>query len=94
MLTITDNAATAVKDLAGRSTGTDTGGLRIATTEADRTNFEVSVTPVPEPDDQVVENSGAHVFLERTAAEVLADKQLDASIDPEGAVRFSILDAA
>jgi iron-sulfur cluster assembly protein len=94
VLTITDNAATAVKDLTGRSTGTDTGGLRIATSEADRTSFEVSVIPTPEPDDQVVENAGAHVFLERNAAEVLADKQLDASVDTEGAVRFSILNAA
>ncbi|MCU1406797.1 MAG: hypothetical protein JWQ43_3100 [Glaciihabitans sp.] len=94
MLTITDNAATAVKDLAGRTTGTETGGLRIATTEADRSNFEVTVIPAPEADDQVVENDGAQVFLERIAAEVLADKRLDATTDTEGAVRFSILNAA
>jgi len=90
MLTLTDNAASIVKGLADRITGTEEGGLRIATQEADPTNFEVTMTPTPQTDDTVVENDGAHVFLEANAANVLADKQLDATIDDEGAVRFSI----
>jgi iron-sulfur cluster assembly protein len=90
MLTITDNAATVVKDLAGRATAGDAGGLRIATTEADATNFDVKMTAEPLTDDQVVENDGARVFLEKLAAEILADKQLDAKVDDEGTVRFSI----
>jgi Fe-S cluster assembly iron-binding protein IscA len=90
MLTLTDNAASIVKSLADRSVGTDTGGLRIATAESDNTNFEVTVTPTPEAGDQVVENSGAHVFLEAHAADALSDKQLDAVVDDAGAVRFSI----
>ena len=90
MLTLTDNAATIVKDLADRSVGTDTGGLRIATTTEDASNFEVTVAPVPQPQDQVVSSAGANVFLEENAAAVLADKQLDANRDDDGAVRFSI----
>jgi Fe-S cluster assembly iron-binding protein IscA len=90
MLTLTDHAATIVKDLTGRATGTEAGGLRIATHEADTSNFDVTVIPAPQPEDLVVENDGAHVFLEKNAADALADKQLDATIDDEGAVRFSI----
>jgi len=91
MLTITDNAATVVKDLAGRATGSPAGGLRISASETDTSNFDVTMIPAPEAEDQVVENDGAHVFLEKVAAEALADKQLDAIIDDEGAVRFSVL---
>jgi iron-sulfur cluster assembly protein len=91
MLTISDNAATVVKDLAGRATGTTAGGLRISASEEDTSNFDVTMIPAPESDDLVVENDGAHVFLEKVAAEALADKQLDAIIDDEGAVRFSVL---
>jgi iron-sulfur cluster assembly protein len=90
MLTLTDNAASIVKGLADRVTGTEEGGLRIATEKTDPTNFEVTMTPAPQDDDLVVENDGAHVFLEANAASVLADKQLDAVIDDAGAVRFSI----
>jgi Fe-S cluster assembly iron-binding protein IscA len=90
MLTLTDNAATIVKDLAGRSTGSTEGGLRIATLENDTSNFEVTMAPTAELYDQVVENNGAHVFLEKNAADSLADKQLDANRDDDGAVRFSI----
>jgi len=93
MLTLTDNAASIVKGLADRVTGTESGGLRIATEQADPTNFEVTMTPTPQADDLVVENDGAHVFLEPNAATVLADKQLDATVDDGGAVRFSIAQA-
>jgi iron-sulfur cluster assembly protein len=94
MLTITDNAATVVKDLAGRATGSPAGGLRISASETDAANFDVTMIPEPQAEDQVVENDGAHVFLEKTAAEALADKQLDATVDPEGSVRFSVLTRA
>jgi Fe-S cluster assembly iron-binding protein IscA len=90
MLTLTDNAASIVKGLSDRNLGTETGGLRIATTEADVTDFEVTLAAEPSPDDQIVQSSGASVFLEKVASEVLADKQLDATVNDEGAVRFVI----
>jgi len=91
MLTITNKAALVVKDLADRTTGSPEGGLRIATSEADKSNFEVAMSLTPEENDQVVESDGAHVFLEKYAAEALAEKQLDATVDDEGSVRFSLL---
>jgi Fe-S cluster assembly iron-binding protein IscA len=91
MLTISENAVTVVKDLADRMTGSIDGGLRIATDASDASNFDVTMIPTPEAGDHVVENNGAHVFLEQKASDVLADKELDAAVDDEGAVRFSIL---
>jgi hypothetical protein len=40
--------------------------------------------------DQVVESDGARVFLAEGAAEALADKSLDAEVDNQGGVAFSV----
>jgi Fe-S cluster assembly iron-binding protein IscA len=42
------------------------------------------------PGDQVLEEDGARVFLEETAAETLEDKVLDAQVDDNGGVQFTI----
>ncbi|MCS5717825.1 Fe-S cluster assembly protein HesB [Herbiconiux sp. CPCC 205763] len=97
MLTLTENAGAVVKNLADRtlaaSGDSDTttaaeGGLRIST--ADSSNFEVAVAPRPQPTDQVVESSGARVYLEPGAADALSDKVLDAEVDENGSVHFSL----
>ncbi|MFB2596221.1 Fe-S cluster assembly protein HesB [Herbiconiux sp. P17] len=94
MLTLTENAGAVVKNLADRTlaaSGTETvtdGGLRISTAESN--NFEVAVAPRPQPTDQVVESSGARVYLEPEAADALSDKVLDAEIDANGSVHFSL----
>jgi Fe-S cluster assembly iron-binding protein IscA len=95
MLTLTENAGAVVKNLADRtlaaSGGTETlteGGLRISSAESD--NFEVAVAPRPQPTDQVVESSGARVYLEPEAADALSDKVLDAQVDANGSVHFSL----
>jgi hypothetical protein len=61
----------------------DGAGLRIATRPEGPAEgeFEVSVAAVPAEDDQVIEESGAQVFLEPHAAEALDDKVLDAEIE-------------
>jgi len=92
MLTLTDNASTIVKDLATQSAAADQAGLRISTSEDDAGAFAVSIAPSPEAEDQVVESSGARVFLEPVAAQTLADKVLDAQVDTEGRLRFSLGD--
>jgi Fe-S cluster assembly iron-binding protein IscA len=89
MLTLTDNAATVVKDIIDRAPGTDTGGLRIDQ-EAPGQGFAANVVAVAEPGDTVVEAGGARVFLEESAAEALDDKVLDARVDDKGAVMFAI----
>jgi Fe-S cluster assembly iron-binding protein IscA len=96
MLTLTENAAVVVTNLADRTLGAapdaTEAGLRISAAEAGN-NFEVAVAPRPEPTDQVIESSGARVYLEPTAASALDDKVLDAQVDEGGSVRFSLAQA-
>jgi Fe-S cluster assembly iron-binding protein IscA len=47
----------------------------------------VSLVEQPAPDDEVVGEGGIHVFLTPQAADLLGDKQLDATVD-EGKVTF------
>lgn len=93
MLTLTDNASSAVKSLADRTVGTDTGGLRISAAADNPSSFNVAVTPQPEPADEVVESAGARVFLDEAASKAVGDKVLDAQVDGEGALRFALADA-
>jgi Fe-S cluster assembly iron-binding protein IscA len=91
MLTLTENAGAVVKNLADRTlaaSGSTEGGLRISSAESN--NFEVAVAPQPQPADQVVESAGARVYLEPHAADALSDKVLDAQIDANGSVHFSL----
>jgi iron-sulfur cluster assembly protein len=90
MLTLTDNATNVVHNLADQVPGDSAGGLRISTNDSADTTFSVAVTAEPEPTDEVVESSGARVFLETNAAAVLSDKVLDAEVDSDGSVRFAI----
>lgn len=90
MLTLTENASTIVKTLTGQNTETEDAGLRIASSNPQSTAFAAAVAPIPEPADQVVEVSGARLFLEPSAAVALDDKVLDAQVDADGAVSFAI----
>ncbi|MGV8967830.1 MAG: iron-sulfur cluster biosynthesis family protein [Cellulomonas sp.] len=83
MLTLTENARTTVQDLADTAGLPETGGLRIAASSSDRGGFDLALVAEPEPGDAVVEAGTVKVFLEPTAAEVLADQTLDA--DPTNA---------
>jgi Fe-S cluster assembly iron-binding protein IscA len=94
MLTLTENAGSAIKAIIDQTPTTDTGGLRIQSTGQPDGRFEVAVVAQPEVTDSVVERDGARVFLEPGAALVLDDKTLDASVDEGGSVRFAIADAA
>ena len=53
-------------------------------------SFEVTAAAQGEPGDQVVEQGGATVYLDQTAAELLDDKVLDAAVDPAGKVEFAL----
>jgi iron-sulfur cluster assembly protein len=90
VLAITPSAADAIKGVLTTSGLDDSGGLRIARpAEGDEpgAGFELSVSALPAEDDQVVEEYGAQVFLEPTAADVLDDRKLDADVQGDQ-VRF------
>lgn len=91
MLTLTDNAADIVKQIADQVADADGPGLRIS--EADDTpdtGLVLAAVSAPEPGDQVIDDHGARVFLDPKAAEILDDKVLDAKVEPDGAVTFGL----
>src|SRR4051794_36560090 len=95
MLTITDTAAEAVRQLSAGSGLEPEPGLRIApgAPTSTGTPLELSLAPGPETNDQTVEEGGATVYVEEELTEFLDDKMLDASVE-EGRVRFRLADAS
>jgi Fe-S cluster assembly iron-binding protein IscA len=97
MLAITENAADAINALVSQGELPDGAGARIAADERGN-GLELAMVPSPAPQDTVVKDHGATVFLEETAAQVLADKTLDVEPIPEqsaeGQLRFTIVPAS
>ncbi|MDP9823357.1 Fe-S cluster assembly protein HesB [Nocardioides massiliensis] len=90
MLTLTPDATAAVKALVDSTEEAPSAGLRITQDAPDSPALNVITTSAPEPGDAVLEEGGARVFLEETAAQTLDDKVLDAAVNDNGAVQFSI----
>ncbi|HYY20238.1 MAG TPA: hypothetical protein VE780_00020 [Thermoleophilaceae bacterium] len=91
MLAITDAAAEAIKGVVSAQGAPEGAGLRIAAPPeaAQEGRLEVALAAVPAEEDEVIEEGGAHVFLESRAAEALDDKLLDAEVEG-GEVRFTV----
>ena len=88
MLTLTQQATTAIEGILASPGIPDGAGLRI--TPAPDTNssepvagLQVAVAEEPDAGDQVIDDSGARVFVQESVADVLADKELDVQIDSE-----------
>jgi Fe-S cluster assembly iron-binding protein IscA len=94
LLSLTDNAAEAVRHLAAVSGLEPEPGVRISPGQPTETGtpLEISLAAGPEASDQTVEEGGATVYVEDDVAEFLDDKVLDATVDA-GQVRFRIQDA-
>jgi iron-sulfur cluster assembly protein len=88
VLTLTDNAATEIRNLVANPEVPDDGGVRIASNPEGALTLALAAGPAD--GDEVVDQSGARVFLEPQAGEMLGDKLLDAGVDPQGNVQFSI----
>ena len=93
MLALTHDAAAVIRSIVEQADVPEEGGLRITAEPLDEQQaaLELSVVEEPEALDEVVEQEGAHVFLEPVVAEALADKVLDAEVEA-GGVRFTIHD--
>ncbi|MEX2194547.1 MAG: hypothetical protein WD844_04600 [Thermoleophilaceae bacterium] len=93
MLAITTAAADAIKAIVSSSEDVpEDGGLRIAATasaDSGGTALAVELAEEPAAGDQVVDEDGAHVFLEPQAAVALDAAVLDAEVEG-GAVSFAI----
>ncbi|CAN5346734.1 iron-sulfur cluster biosynthesis family protein [soil metagenome] len=89
MLTLTENASTIVRDITTQPGLPETAGLRI-TSDGDQSSFAIAAADTPEPADKVVEQGGATLYLDESAAVVLDDKILDAAVDDRGQVEFAL----
>lgn len=92
MLTLTDSAVSAIRDLTSQPQLPEQTGLRIMAQGDGAPSLELALTEGPAAGDQVVEEGGARVFVEPAAAAVLADKSLDAEVNDQGDLAFRIAD--
>lgn len=90
MLTLTENASAIVNEITSQPGLGESAGLRITADDSPQPAFEVSAAAQGEPGDQVVEQGGATIYLEPTAAQLLDDKVLDAAVDTSGKVEFAL----
>jgi iron-sulfur cluster assembly protein len=82
VLTLTPTAAEVVRSLVDQSPAPQSGGLRIAAgaDTGQGVPLELSLVGEPEALDERVEQGGATVYLDPSAAELLDDKLLDAQV--------------
>jgi iron-sulfur cluster assembly protein len=93
MLVLTEAAALAVKSITATLQESGTAALRIASSapgSEDPGALQVTATPGPGENDQVIQAGGARIYLEPRAAAFLDDKILDAQPDAQGNARFSL----
>ncbi|WP_433325155.1 Fe-S cluster assembly protein HesB [Spirillospora sp. CA-294931] len=91
MLSLTENAVTAIHDMTTKPelpTGT---GIRIAPQQDDPVALVLVMSPGPVPGDEIIEVNGARLFLEPRAAEALNGRSLDVRMDGSGSVVFSLV---
>jgi iron-sulfur cluster assembly protein len=82
VLLLTETAESAIRDLTDRPGLPEGSGLRIAIAPTPG-ELQLSVHPGA-PGDEMVEQNGARVYLEPTAAELLSDQLLDAQVSDAG----------
>jgi iron-sulfur cluster assembly protein len=87
VLTITPQASEVIRGILSADEAPDDGIIRIS--PAAEQGLTLTVVESPEADDQIIEAHGVEVCVEQSAAEILDDKQLDASSVGEN-VAFSI----
>jgi len=89
VLTLTDQAVAAIRELTNRPGVPPQTGLRIEPQVADGVGgLALSLSDGPQAGDQVIEEAGVQVFVQNQAAPALADKALDAQVDDDGEVSF------
>ncbi len=87
MLALTENVTEIVKKLTEEVPAIS--GLRIAA-EPDGQSLSVSPADQAGPEDQVLEQDGAIVYLDGPASKMLDDKILDGGVDAEGNIEFAL----
>jgi iron-sulfur cluster assembly protein len=92
VLSMTDNAVTEIRNIVTDPQVPETGGVRIAS--GPDGGLTLAVAGEPASGDAIVAEQGARVFVDEPASQLLEDMQLDAALDPEGNVQFSLAQRA
>lgn len=93
MLAISAAASAAINRALTGATVPDGAGLRLAAgPQTERgVAIEVAFVAAADPRDQVIDTGApADVFVEPVAAELLDDQVLDADVQPDGAISFTL----
>jgi Fe-S cluster assembly iron-binding protein IscA len=89
MLTLTDAAATAVREIVDEEL--PGGGLRlVAHGHGDHVHLGMELAPAPEPTDMVVEHAGARVFVDAGLVDQLDGTTLNA-VEEDGELVFDVV---
>lgn len=78
MLTLTNQAQTAVRTLTQDPQAPETAGLRIASGDE---GLELMVVAEPAPGDALIDDGGARVFVDSEAAQLLEEQILDVQVE-------------
>lgn len=87
MLTMTDKAAEMIRTLTSQPGVPEDVGLRMSVQEGEEGTLTLSLQS-PQPDDVVIDDAGARVFIEQDAAPLVEDRALDAQVDDDGGLSF------
>jgi len=89
VLTLTDEAVAAIRDLTTRPGLPAETGLRIAP-DGGAGGLALSLAEGPQAGDRVIEETDVQVFVQADAAAALEGKALDAQVNEDGEVLFRL----
>ena len=89
MLTLTDRAAATIRTLTSQPGIPADTGLRMSLQDSEAGTLALSLDS-PQPDDAIIEDGGARVFVQRDAADIVEDRELDAELDDQGRASFML----
>jgi Fe-S cluster assembly iron-binding protein IscA len=90
VLTLTSGAVQVIRTVTADPELPPETGIRIESGIDGSDALRLSVAPAPEAGDEIVEEQGARVYLEPEVAQLLSDKTLDAQVDAQGDVAFTL----
>jgi len=88
VLTLTEQAVAAIRNLTSRPGLPAETGLRIASEDSGAGGLALSLSDGPQAGDRVIEETDVQVFVQPDAAAALDDKELDAQVSDSGEVSF------
>jgi Fe-S cluster assembly iron-binding protein IscA len=89
VLTLTDRAAATIRTLTSQPGIPEDTGLRMSLQDSDAGTLALSLEG-PQPDDAIIEDGGARVFVQRDATAIVEDRELDAELDDQGRASFML----